>query len=160
MNDGNIIIHGHAGDVIGYGMRGGSMYIKDNVGYRVGIHMKEFKDKIPVLVIGGNTGDFFGEYMAGGCMIVLNLNNEKDIVGDYCGTGMHGGVIYLRGDIENYKLGKEVIKEKINDNDYAMIQKYTENFAKYFNFDINEILSHDFIKLHPAGKRPYGKMYT
>ncbi|QSZ28102.1 hypothetical protein ACETAC_04420 [Aceticella autotrophica] len=160
MNDGNIIIHGHAGDVIGYGMRGGSMYIKDNVGYRVGIHMKEFKDKIPVLVIGGNTGDFFGEYMAGGCMIVLNLNNEKDIVGDYCGTGMHGGVIYLRGDIENYKLGKEVIKEKINDNDYATIQKYTENFAKYFNYDINKILSHDFIKLHPAGKRPYGKMYT
>lgn len=160
MNDGNIIIHGHAGDVVGYGMRGGCMYIKGHVGYRVGIHMKEYKDKVPAMVIGGSAGDFFGEYMAGGCMIVLNLNNDKNIVGEYCGTGMHGGVIYLRGDVESYKLGKEVIKEDIDDNDYMLIQKYVENFSQYFDYDAKKIMSHSFVKLHPIGKRPYGKMYA
>jgi len=160
MNDGNIIIHGHAGDVIGYGMRGGTIYIKDSVGYRVGIHMKEYKDKVPVIVIGGSAGDFFGEYMAGGCMIVLNLKNDENIVGEYCGTGMHGGVIYLRGDVEDYKLGKEVIKEKIDDKDYAFIQKYVENFCQYFDYDFQKIMNHSFVKLHPIGKRPYGNMYA
>ena len=37
MNAGNVYIHGHAGDVCGYGMRGGKMHILKDVGYRVGI---------------------------------------------------------------------------------------------------------------------------
>ncbi|KAA5808471.1 hypothetical protein [Thermoanaerobacterium thermosaccharolyticum] len=160
MNDGNIIVHGHVGDVAGYGMRGGTMYIENDAGYRVGIHMKQYKDKIPVLVIGGTSGDFFGEYMAGGCMIVLNLKNNKDIVGEYCGTGMHGGVIFLRGDVEDYKLGKEVIKEDATDDDLKVISKYVKNFSSYFDYDFDKIMNHKFIKLHPAGSRPYGKLYA
>ncbi|MGF7430825.1 hypothetical protein PQV03_08690 [Thermoanaerobacterium thermosaccharolyticum] len=160
MNDGNIIVHGHVGDVAGYGMRGGTMYIENDAGYRVGIHMKQYKDKIPVLVIGGTSGDFFGEYMAGGCMIVLNLKNNKDIVGEYCGTGMHGGVIFLRGDVEDYKLGKEVIKEDATDDDLKVISKYVKNFSSYFDYDFDKIMNHKFIKLHPAGNRPYEKLYA
>ncbi|MDI3311682.1 MAG: hypothetical protein QJR05_09700 [Thermoanaerobacterium sp.] len=161
MNDGSIIVHGHVGDVVGYGMRGGSMYIKSDAGYRVGIHMKQYNDKVPVVVIGGTPGDFFGEYMAGGCMIVLNLSNKKDIVGEYCGTGMHGGVIYLRcNDVEDYKLGKEVIKEDATEDDLKEISKYIKNFSSYFKYDYDKIINHKFIKLHPAGHRPYGKLYA
>ncbi|MBU1611453.1 MAG: hypothetical protein KKC99_06370, partial [Proteobacteria bacterium] len=39
MDDGIITIDGLGGDVIGYAMRGGSIYIRGDVGYRVGIHM-------------------------------------------------------------------------------------------------------------------------
>ncbi len=43
MNAGKIVVHGHAGDVLGYAMRGGKLFIKGDVGYRVGIHMKEYE---------------------------------------------------------------------------------------------------------------------
>ncbi|MDR2860266.1 MAG: hypothetical protein LBV66_00340, partial [Elusimicrobiota bacterium] len=97
MNDGKIIIHGNCGDTAGYAMRGGQIYIEGNVGYRVGIHMKEYKEMKPLIVIGGKAGDFLGEYMAGGTIILLGLglNKGEDLTGKYCGTGMHGGKIYL-----------------------------------------------------------------
>jgi glutamate synthase domain-containing protein 3 len=36
--------------------------------------MKEYKEKKPVLVIGGTAQDFAAEYMAGGIMMILGLN--------------------------------------------------------------------------------------
>ena len=65
MNEGEIIVHGHAGDIIGLSARGGKIFIREDVGYRAGIHMKEYGDKKPVLVIGGTAQDFLGEYMSG-----------------------------------------------------------------------------------------------
>src|SRR5690554_286534 len=58
MNDGKIIIYGNAGDALGYAMRGGKIFVKGDSGYRTGIHMKEYKDKRPVIVVGGSTGSF------------------------------------------------------------------------------------------------------
>ena len=61
MNAGRIVIHGSIGDAAGYAMRGGEIYIQGNAGYRAGIHMKEYGEKVPVLVIGGCAGSFLGE---------------------------------------------------------------------------------------------------
>lgn len=58
MNDGKIIVHGSIGDTAGYAMRGGEIYVKGNAGYRAGIHMKEYRDKKPIIVIGGRTEAF------------------------------------------------------------------------------------------------------
>jgi len=162
MNDGLIVIHGHAGDALGYGMRNGRIYIKDNVGYRVGIHMKEYNESIPVLVIGGTTGRFLGEYMAGGILIVLGLNRKNDtpLTGDYLGTGMHGGVIYLREKPEKDILGKEVAVFETEDDDYKSIMPYIEEYCKYFDYDVSYILKEPFYKLLPVSKRPYGRLYT
>src|SRR3972149_7502231 len=74
MNDGLIVVHGCAGDLTGHSMRGGKIFVRDSVGYRVGIHMKEYQDKKPSLVIGGVAQDFFAEYMAGGIALVLGLD--------------------------------------------------------------------------------------
>ena len=162
MNNGKIIIHGRAGDTLGYAMRGGEIYVRDDVGYRVGIHMKGYQDKQPVLVIGGAAGDFFAEYMAGGIQIVLGLDLEpgKGIVGNYCGTGMHGGVIYLRGQVEDYQLGKEVKVVPVDGEDLEIIKKYVANYAQYFQKDFSKIMEKPFIKLIPYNKRPYGNMYA
>jgi len=105
MNDGLIIVHGRAGDVTAMSMRGGQIFIRDNVGYRTAIHMKEYQDKVPVLVVGGTAQDFLGEYMAGGIVIVLGLNLQEGEphLARYIGTGMHGGVIYLRGHLEKHQ---------------------------------------------------------
>ena len=69
-------------------MRGGEIFVNGNAGYRAGIHMKAYREKKPILVIGGRTGSFLGEYQAGGLIIVLGLNDDgKNIVGNFPCTG-------------------------------------------------------------------------
>ncbi|HBT20791.1 MAG TPA: hypothetical protein DEA47_05460 [Peptococcaceae bacterium] len=162
MNSGRVIINGSVGDIAGYAMRGGELFIKGNAGYRTGIHMKEYGDTVPVLVIGGRTGDFLGEYMAGGIIIVLGLGMEPcdEIVGNFCGTGMHGGVMYIRGKINPHKLGKEVKSVEMEEKDYILLEKYLKQFCAYFNESLHIIEESSFQKIVPFNKRPYGNLYT
>lgn len=162
MNAGNICIHGHAGDVCGYGMRGGRLYILGDVGYRVGIHMKSYKEKVPILIIGGTAGHFLGEYMAGGVIILLGLEREpeKPIAGDYLGTGMHGGVIFVRGEVDTRRIGKEVGIEKPDNADYTVLKREVSEFARLFKMGYDEIMSVPFVKLYPKTHRPYGPLYS
>jgi glutamate synthase domain-containing protein 3 len=148
--------------VLFYGMRGGEVYIKGDVGYRVGIHMKEYMNFIPKAVIGGCAGDFFGEYMAGGYLILLGLDSsdKKPILGDYISTGMHGGRIYIRGKVDPAKLGKEAKPFDLDDEDYKIITPLIENFCREFELDAKKILKDKFTKLIPVSKRPYGKHYV
>lgn len=162
MNDGKIVIHGDAGDVLGYGMRGGKIHIRGDVGYRVGIHMKAYEDKVPVLIAGGTAQDFFGEYMAGGILILLGLNRSagQSIVGDYVGTGMHGGTMFIRGSVPEHRLGKEVGLRPITDEDKAILTRCLSEFCADFSLDFDEVISRPFIKLVPVSHRPYGKLYS
>lgn len=162
MNDGKVVIHGNAGDILGYAMRGGEVYIKGDVGYRAGIHMKEYSDKKPVIVIGGRAGAFLGEYMAGGIIILLGLNvyGVQNAVGSCCGTGMHGGIIYSRLPIEEHKLGKEVKQVQAGAQDMEAIGQYVKNFCKYFEFEYGSIMDGNFVKIYPCNHRPYGNLYA
>ena len=162
MNAGTVIIHGDAGDVLGYGMRGGKVFIKGDVGYRVGIHMKAYEDLRPIMVCGGRARDFFGEYMAGGLLILLGLNSrlEGPLVGGYVGTGMHGGAIYLRGEVEAWQCGKEVGVFTANEADMADIRPVLAEYCEAMGMDLDEVLSEPFTKLIPVSHRPYGKLYT
>lgn len=162
MNDGEIIVHGHAGDITGLSARGGRIFIRDSVGYRAGIHMKEYGGKKPVLIIGGTAQDFLGEYMAGGILIILGLNLKENEMhrASYIGTGMHGGVIYLRGSVADFRLGKEVGVADLDENDGLNLEKYVGEFASHFGHNAKEILRHKFIKLFPLYLRPYGRLYA
>jgi len=162
MNEGEIIVHGHAGDTVGLSARGGNIFIREDVGYRAGIHMKEYKDKKPVVVIGGTAQDFFGEYMAGGILILLGLNlgEGKNHKARFIGTGMHGGVIYVRGNVEEYQLGKEVGVADLEESDHDALRKYVSGFAGHFDLNADDILAHKFIKLFPRWLRPYGRLYA
>jgi len=162
MNNGEIIVHGHAGDITGLAARGGKIFIRDGVGYRAGIHMKEYGDKKPVLVVGGTGQDFLGEYMAGGILILLGLNlrEGEQHRANYIGTGMHGGVIYLRGSVSDFQLGKEVGVAELDEQDYINLEEFVGEFASHFGYDAKEILKHKFIKLFPLYLRPYGRLYA
>ncbi len=162
MNAGEIIVHGHAGDILVLSARGGKIFVKEDVGYRAGIHMKEYETKRPVLVIGGTAQDFLGEYMAGGILILLGLNlkeGEKHKA-NFIGTGMHGGTIYLRGDVSDFQLGKEVGLAELDENDYQILEKFITEFAAHFGYAADGILKHKFIKLFPRWLRPYGRLYA
>jgi glutamate synthase domain-containing protein 3 len=162
MNRGRIVIHGSVGDALGYAMRGGEIYIEGNVGFRCGIHMKEFGEAKPTIVIGGSAGSFLGEYMAGGRIILLGINadEKKGIMGDYCGTGMHGGMMYIRGDFKTENLSREIFSEECDENDYIEIEKYVKIYCECFDYNYRNILDSKFTKLRAASKRPYGNMYT
>jgi glutamate synthase domain-containing protein 3 len=162
MNAGKVIVHGHAGDVLGYGMRGGRIHIRKDVGYRVGIHMKSYLDNKPVLVAGGKAGDFFGEYMAGGVLILLGMFSDdaaKPKHGYLFGTGMHGGIIYVRGGVDESRLAKEVSVFELDDNDRAELEGYVTDYCNDFGLDADEVLKEGFVKVGPRSKRPYGNMY-
>lgn len=164
MNAGKIVVHGDAGDVLGYGMRGGKLFVRGNVGYRVGIHMKAYKKQVPILVAGGAAGDFLGEYMAGGIVIVLGLESQrghrKAVAGDYIGTGMHGGTIYLGEEVHPRYFGKEVGLTPLDEDDHRLLRKVLEEFAADVKLDRDEVLSRNFIKLTPQSHRPYGRLYS
>lgn len=162
MNEGEIVVHGRAGDILGFAMRGGKIFIRDDVGYRVGIHMKEYLKKVPSLVIGGTAQDFLGEYMAGGVLVVLGLNlGEGEFhKANFIGTGMHGGVMYIRGKVKPHQLGKEVGVVELGDQDKETLTRLVGEFAGHFGRDASEILAGDFMKLVPLSSRPYGRLYA
>ncbi len=159
MNDGLIAVYGHAGDVVGYAMRGGKIFIRDSVGYRTGIHMKGCQTT-PILVVGGRAGDFLGEYMAGGIILLLGLglNEGEQHKTRFVGTGMHGGVIYIRGEIVHTAKDAKIVD--INKDDLQVIHSLVKQFCDFFHFNFNEIIEREFTKIAPLSHRPYGKMYN
>jgi glutamate synthase domain-containing protein 3 len=142
-------------------MRGGEVYVEGSVGYRAGIHMKEYKDMKPLIVIGTKAGDFLGEYMAGGSISLLGLDLAKgeEIVGRFCATGMHGGRIYVNGSPDKYKFGKEVEKVPTTDEDTAFLKEHTDLYAKFFKKDLSHLKFKYFSKYMAVNKNPYSNMY-
>ncbi|MBQ3843025.1 MAG: glutamate synthase, partial [Ruminiclostridium sp.] len=160
MNDGTITIHGNVGDAAGYGMRDGKILVKGSAGYRAGIHMKEYMEKKPLMIIGGRAGDFLAEYQAGGKIIVLGIGCEDSCpVGDFCATGMHGGVMYIRSEHEPDHPA-QVLCEDATKDDLKAIKADVELFAKKFDYDASELLNSHFFKLTPNTNSPYRRLYV
>lgn len=161
MNEGEIVIYGDAGDATGYAMRGGRIFVQGNSGYRTGIHMKEYQDKIPVVVIGGRVGSFLGEYQAGGVIVVLGVGQQGQLpVGYFTGTGMHGGKIFLRSDFEPEGLPPQVICREATEEDKQQILPYVQDFCGYFGGEAQQLLAPRFYLLLPNTQNPYKQLYV
>lgn len=161
MNDGKIVIHGDIGDAAGYAMRGGSIFVQGNAGYRAGIHMKQYQDKIPVIVIGGRAGSFLGEYQAGGVILVLGLHTDgKKIVHNFPCTGMHGGKLILRGSCEDIVFPNQVTARPAAPEELPQIRKLAADYCALFGADLEEIMDSPFTVVTPDSKNPYKQMYV
>ncbi len=161
MNEGKIVIHGNIGDAAGYAMRGGEIFVQGNAGYRAGIHMKEYGEKIPALVIGGCAGSFLGEYQAGGVIMVLGLNRgNKRIVHNFPCTGMHGGKLILRGECADIQFPSQVSARTASEEDMTLIRRLIEKYCSLFNADCEEILDAPFTVITPDSANPYKQMYV
>lgn len=160
MNDGTIIVHGNAGDALGYAMRGGRIFIEGDAGYRTGIHMKEYQDKKPAIVIGGAVGSFLGEYLAGGLIVVLGIGSEGVPVGNFTGTGMHGGRIFIRTGQRLAGLPAQVVAEAATPDDLQEIMPFLSEFSDYFGIEVESLQDKGFTVLRPNAKNPYKQLYT
>lgn len=161
MNDGEIVIHGKAGEIPGHSMRGGRVYIRGDVEYRAGIHMKEYKDQVPLLVIGGTAKDYCGEYMAGGRIVILNIDDKPGSpVGSCLCTGIHGGAVYIRGSVDRRLLGIGAVLAGIDEEDAVFLKTTLSDVKEKLKLETDGIDPFDFVKVTPKGKRPFGSLYT
>lgn len=161
MNAGSIVVHGNIGDAAGYAMRGGCIYVKGNAGYRAGIHMKAYKEKIPLLVIGGTAGSFLGEYQAGGVIVVLGLEaNGKRIVGNFPCTGMHCGKMFLRGNCKDISFPAQVVARAADAEDKKELKKYVTEYCRLFGNNVKTIMDSDFTVITPDSNNPFKQMYV
>lgn len=161
MNAGRIVVHGDAGDLLGHSMRGGRILVQGLVGYRCGVHCKAFGTQLPIIVVGRTAGDYLGEYIAGGIVVVLNSEDrDASPVGRYAGTGMHGGAIFVRGAVQEYQVGAEVGVACLSDDDWQLVAALIAEHCAAFDLDPTRFRREDFIKLYPQSTRPYGKLYS
>ena len=161
MNAGTILVHGSIGDTAGYAMRGGRIYVRGSAGYRAGIHMKEYKEHIPVVIIGGRAGSFLGEYQAGGIIVVLGLHEDgKPIVGNFPCTGMHGGKLFLRSRCEDIAFPRQVTARAAGPEDLAEIDPYLTEYCAAFGLDKASLLDAPFTVVTPDSANPYRQMYV
>lgn len=161
MNSGEIVVYGSAGDATGYAMRSGRIFIRDSVGYRCGIHMKEYNEQKPVIVIGGRAGSFLGEYLAGGIIIVLGLHTDnKPIFSNFIATGMHGGKIVLRAKELPSHIPSHLQMEKIKKLEDGELIELISQWCKFFEYDATKLLQDEYILLQVNDKNIYKQMYT
>ena len=169
MNSGTIIVHGNAWDVTGLAARDGRIFVKGNGGYRIGIHMKEYEHYRPIVVYGGAVKEFFGEYMAGGILVALGLRIDdgnvtdvpaREVVRGSLGSGIHGGAIYVRGEVPEHYLGVSASIAPFEKEDRGTLTPILEEFCDLFDLDIEHIWKRDFTKITPASSRPFGGYYN
>lgn len=184
LSGGELIVYGDSWDVTGMGARGGRIFVMGNGGSRIGIHMKEYKDKKPAIVYGGAVKQYCGEYMAGGIIVILGLDfsnaikNKKkqadkdnidpkkiknlsgEIVQSDLASGIHGGTIYVRGNVPDRNLGVYAVKDKFTEEDKKILEPLMERFSELFNVPMDFIFSKNFTKIRPVSSRPFGKVFT
>ncbi|HOP66857.1 MAG: hypothetical protein KO173_01695 [Methanoregulaceae archaeon] len=160
MDAGRIIIHGSAGDAVAHSMRGGEIYVRDDIGYRGGIHMKQYREKRPTLVVGGTTRAFLGEYMAGGLILVLGRTSTRPIRERGVGSGIHGGKIIIRGDLDDRYLGVGARKLPLEKDDMEEIYPLIRNYAACFDIDPEPFNDDAYIQVVPSSSRPFAGKYT
>ena len=157
MNGGSVVIHGRCGDAAGYAMRGGRIFVRDGCGWRVGIHMKQFEDRCPAIVIGGDAGSFLGEYLAGGVIVLMGSP------GEYLATGMHGGVIYLREALDPDAVPEGLVLEPVDADDRTVLAdllgEYNDHFAAALGAPV-DATGEGYWRLRPASSRPYAALYA
>jgi glutamate synthase domain-containing protein 3 len=160
MDAGKIIIHGSAGDAVAHSMRGGMIFVRDDIGYRGGIHMKQYQDKRPVLVVGGSARAFLGEYMAGGLILVLGRGSDRPEIDRGIGSGIHGGRIVIRGGLDESVLGVGAKLSEIPEEGRTEIAPLIKEYAENFGIDANQFLEDRYVTVIPASSRPFASKYT
>ena len=73
---------------------------------------------------------------------------------------MHGGKIFVRGNIPRENLSPNIRVSSLTDEDKKELAFYVKKYCKYFEEDFDEIMSKPFKKLTPITSRPYANLYT
>ena len=157
-------MHGSAGDAAGYGYAGRADSVwRGSAGYRAGIHMKAYQEKKPLPDRRRlRRAAFWASTTPAELIVVLGLDlgGDAPIVGNFCGTGMHGGKIFLRCDALPPDLPAQVSAHRASESDLTEIRPYLERYEAAFSVDLNLLMKEPFWILTPNAKNPYHQLYT
>jgi glutamate synthase domain-containing protein 3 len=81
-------------------------------------------------------------------------------VGNFTGTGMHGGRIFIRTNSELASLPAQVIVDTAADEDVQEFKPYLAEFVGFFNMNAEDLAKEKFYVLKPNAKNPYKQLYT
>ncbi|MGQ9732374.1 MAG: hypothetical protein ACUVX8_14030, partial [Candidatus Zipacnadales bacterium] len=89
-------------------------------------------------------------------LLGLERNNHP-LVGDFCGTDIHGRQIYLRGEYDPYHIATaQITLTEATEDDIKAIHTDLKIFAGAFGVPMAMILSEPFTVLRPKSHRPFG----
>ena len=87
--------------------------------------------------------------------------NMLPIVGPHCATGMHGGRIFIRGEVPQENISEHITAVKeLDSRDTEELQRHVRAYCEKFGKSFDEIMSVPFTKLVPTTSRPYANLYT
>lgn len=100
-----VVVHGNAGMMTANAFQGEQFFIRGSADSRA---FQQFRPnpltgQSPTGIIGETAGQYLGKMMSSGLIMVLGLEHlgredvDTPIVGEFVGTGMVGGRIYIRG---------------------------------------------------------------
>jgi glutamate synthase domain-containing protein 3 len=91
---------------------------------------------------------------------VLGIDTNDVPVGNFTGTGMHGGRIFIRTNSKLTALPAQVTAETASNDDLNEIKPFITEFAAFFNMDADNLTKEKFYVLKPNAKNPYKQLYT
>lgn len=86
----------------------------------------------PVITFGRRVKDYFMEYAQGSVGVVLNLYNYDNPVGYYVCSGMTAGKAFIRGNVDDSRLGVRVKKGKLENEDRELLVAEMKGFYDCF----------------------------
>ena len=93
--------------------------------------------------------------------MVLGLHTDgKPVVGNFPCTGMHGGKMFIRGDVSDVVFPDRVNPVPATDEDMAEIEPYLREWCRNFGKDPEQILAGAFTVVTPDSRNPYKQMYV
>ena len=92
---------------------------------------------------------------------MLGLGHEGEpVVGNFTGTGMHGGAIYLRTQVKPPQLPPQVVMRRADAAEMKAIAGDVRAWCAQFGGDAEKILAESFQILLPNTANPYKQLYT
>lgn len=108
----DIIVHGNAANGACNGMAQGKVFVAGNIGAR-GMTMTKRNPRFdpPELWVLGSVGDYFGEFMAGGMVVICGHEPQdaSNVLGYRPLVGMVGGQVLFRGPHKGYSQTDAVV---------------------------------------------------
>jgi glutamate synthase domain-containing protein 3 len=98
-----VVCHANASMMAGNAFQGERFFLRGSADSRAFQQLRPRNGMQPVAIIGETAGQYLGKMMSGGAILVLGLEHlgredvDTPIVGEFVGTGMVGGRIYVRG---------------------------------------------------------------
>jgi glutamate synthase (NADPH/NADH) large chain len=134
-----------AGNVIGYGATSGEIFLRGVVGERLGV-----RNSGATIVVEG-AGDHVGEYMTGGCIILLGATGRN------VAAGMSGGTAYfydpenvLSSNLAAGEFDLEVLDSHDEETVRSLLERFAAETGSLVGADILSNWSHsrmDFIRV-------------